>query len=254
MSGKFKGIKSLILYENPSAFYVHCFAHQLRLTLVAVAKKHKSLCSFFDYLGLLANVVGDSCKRKEILQLKQFQKVAEGVAEGVASGEIKSGRGLNQETTIKRPGKTRWSSHFKTILNVITLFSPIMDVLEFVVDDVEGEKSTEASTLLKFMHDFEFVFLLHLLKGVMRITNDLSQALHRKDQDIVNVIALDNVTKQRLQCMRENWDDLLAKTCEFCALHNIVVPMIFLCFQEDHDAILKKSQTYIALGFNYFSQ
>lgn len=78
MSGKFKGLKSLILSENPCAFYIHCFAHQLQLTLVAVTKKHKS-CSFFDYLGLLANVVGDSCKRKEILRLKQFQKVVKGV-------------------------------------------------------------------------------------------------------------------------------------------------------------------------------
>jgi len=36
--GEFNGLKSLILRDNSSAYYVHCFAHQLQLVLVAVAK------------------------------------------------------------------------------------------------------------------------------------------------------------------------------------------------------------------------
>ena len=35
MQGDINGLKTLILKENKSAFYVHCFAHQLQLTLVA---------------------------------------------------------------------------------------------------------------------------------------------------------------------------------------------------------------------------
>ena len=38
MQGNINGLKTLILKENKPAFYVHCFAHQLQLTLVAVAK------------------------------------------------------------------------------------------------------------------------------------------------------------------------------------------------------------------------
>ena len=37
MQGDINGLKILILKENKSAFYVHCFVHQLQLTLVAVA-------------------------------------------------------------------------------------------------------------------------------------------------------------------------------------------------------------------------
>ena len=40
MRGEFNGLKALILKENPSAYYVHYFAHQLQLALVAVAKNH----------------------------------------------------------------------------------------------------------------------------------------------------------------------------------------------------------------------
>ena len=43
MNGEFKGLKTLILRENESAYYIHCFAHQLQLALVAVAKKHSDI-------------------------------------------------------------------------------------------------------------------------------------------------------------------------------------------------------------------
>ncbi|GJZ39917.1 zinc finger MYM-type protein 1-like protein, partial [Tanacetum coccineum] len=40
MRGEFNGLKAKILKENNSAYYVHCFAHQLQLVVVAVARKH----------------------------------------------------------------------------------------------------------------------------------------------------------------------------------------------------------------------
>ncbi|XP_048493292.1 uncharacterized protein LOC125493812 [Beta vulgaris subsp. vulgaris] len=40
MQGAINGLKTLILNESPSAHCVHCFTHQLQLTLVAVAKKN----------------------------------------------------------------------------------------------------------------------------------------------------------------------------------------------------------------------
>ena len=39
MSSEFNGLQALILKENESAHYIHCFAHQLQLILVDVAKK-----------------------------------------------------------------------------------------------------------------------------------------------------------------------------------------------------------------------
>ena len=47
MKGEFNGLRSLILRENNSAYYVHCFAHQLQLVVVAVAKKHFEVSDFF---------------------------------------------------------------------------------------------------------------------------------------------------------------------------------------------------------------
>ncbi|KAI8540791.1 hypothetical protein RHMOL_Rhmol08G0012300 [Rhododendron molle] len=59
----------------------------------------------------------------------------------------------------------------------------------------------------------------------MGITNELSIALQKKTQDIVNAIALVQMSKQRLQMMRDDgWDSLLAEMSSFCNNHNIPFP------------------------------
>ena len=42
------------------------------------------------------------------------------------------------------------------------------------------------------------------MRSILGITNELSQALLRKDQDIVNAMTLVQVSKQRLQMTRES--------------------------------------------------
>ncbi|XP_074364249.1 uncharacterized protein LOC141720075 [Apium graveolens] len=183
MNRHISGLKSLIQAENASAFYVHCFAHQLQLTLVAVSKKHDKICSFFDHLASLVNFVGASCKRKELVVVKQIEKLAEEISQG----NRMTGKGLNQEAVLKRPGDTRWGSHYHTILSVISLFSPALDVLEEIKDMPSfHENKGEIYRLIDAMNDFEFIFLLHLMRKVLGITNDLSQVLQRKDQDLAN--------------------------------------------------------------------
>ncbi|XP_022024195.1 zinc finger MYM-type protein 1-like [Helianthus annuus] len=62
MSGEFNGLRALILKENVSAFYIHCFAHQLQLVVVAVAHKHTPIWRVFETITCLTNVVCVSSK------------------------------------------------------------------------------------------------------------------------------------------------------------------------------------------------
>lgn len=132
MQGEFSGLKSLILRESPCAFYVHCFAHQLQLTLVAIAKDHLQVCSLFSLISTIINVVGGSCKRNDMLLERQIIKVQD----ALENGEIVSGKGLNQETSLKRPTDTRWSSHFATLVNLILMYGSVTSVLEILKEDV----------------------------------------------------------------------------------------------------------------------
>ncbi|KAJ0975429.1 hypothetical protein J5N97_017394 [Dioscorea zingiberensis] len=221
MQGEFNGLKTLIMKVNASAYYVHCFAHQLQLTLVAVAKNHVQIALLFNTVTSVVNIVGASCKRRDALREKQFNKIVE----ELLVGELSTGKGLNQETSLQRAGDT-WGSHYGSLINLIIMFGSDIDVLEIVVEDgISLEQRGEAFALLDLVQSFDFVFNLHLMKNVLGITNELSMALQRRDQDIMNAIALVKVTKQLLQIMRDDgWKSLYDEVSSFCERNNIVVP------------------------------
>ena len=75
----------------------------------------------------LSNIVGALCKRLEILKERQILKVVE----ALKSGEISSSSGLNQETKLQRVEDTRWASHYGMLLSFISLFTSVVNVLEF---------------------------------------------------------------------------------------------------------------------------
>ncbi|XP_030923416.1 uncharacterized protein LOC115950348 [Quercus lobata] len=100
------------------------------------------------------------------------------VIEVLKNNEISTGRGLNQEMSLKRPGDIRWSSHYGALVNLIHMFSSVIDVVETITEDgLESNQRTEATILIGLLQTFEFVFDLHLMKGVLGISNELSQAL-----------------------------------------------------------------------------
>ncbi|ESR50593.1 hypothetical protein CICLE_v10033413mg [Citrus x clementina] len=77
------------------------------------------------------------------------------------------------------------------------------------------------------MQTFDFVFTLYLMKNILGFANDLSQALQRKDQDIVNSMKLVSICKLGLQRMREHgWNSLLSQVSSFCEKHFIIVPVM----------------------------
>ena len=87
---------------------------------------------------------------------------------------------MNQETNLKRPGDTRWRSYYGTILNLILMFSAVIDVLEIIEEDGLSDQKVEAQSIIKSILSFEFVFALYLIKNILGITNELSIALQKK--------------------------------------------------------------------------
>ncbi|KAI3509688.1 hypothetical protein L1887_25188 [Cichorium endivia] len=221
MRGEFNGLKSLILQENESAFYIHCFAHQLQLLIVAVGKKHADVRDFFEEISLVVNVVCGSCKRKDLLrELSQESR-----RDGIANGELETGKGLNQETTLIRAGDTRWSSHFNTISSLMKLYSGVLDVLA----NVEKEGGTlqnrrQAGGILLNLKTYEFVFYLHLMYEVLHRTNILSKELQKQDLDILEAACMVRETMDSLQKLRDTgFDSILPKVSSFCEKHEIKI-------------------------------
>ncbi|XP_021769839.1 zinc finger MYM-type protein 1-like [Chenopodium quinoa] len=144
MQGSINGIKTLILNECKQAYFVHCFAHQLQLTQVALAKKNSD-CGwlFVNVLAPLLNFVG--------------------------------GTGLNQEQEV-------------------------CDTLD----------SNKAQAITHLLMSFNFVFVAHLMVDIFAIKKELNKALQKHDQDIVNAVAMVDVTKANLQELRDEGFDLLS--------------------------------------------
>ena len=78
MQGDINGLKTSILKENKSAFYVHYFA-QLQSTLVAIAKNHINIVEFFYVVSNLVTVVGGSYKRRNALRDAQLRRSGQGL-------------------------------------------------------------------------------------------------------------------------------------------------------------------------------
>ena len=64
--GEFNELQVLILKENSLAYYVHCFVHQLQLTLVIVAKNHVQITLLFNIVFSLLNMVRALCKMQDV--------------------------------------------------------------------------------------------------------------------------------------------------------------------------------------------
>ncbi|ESR42138.1 hypothetical protein CICLE_v10013362mg [Citrus x clementina] len=108
MQGEFNGLRTLIMNENECAYYIHCFAHQLQLAIVVVAKKHDQINYFFNAVANVVNVVGASCRRRDILRENQLLSIVE----ALENDNLSSRQGKNQKTTLKRFVNTYWVSYY----------------------------------------------------------------------------------------------------------------------------------------------
>jgi hypothetical protein len=194
MRGEFDGLRALIMRENSSAHYIHCFAHQLQLVIVAIAKKNDDISDFFDMVSLLLNVVGAFCKRKDMIRESQQDRVSK----AIGSGQVSSGTGLNQEQGLQRVDDTRWSSHYKTLQSLRSLFPDVIEEFQYVEKESPNDaKRRQARGLLDYLKDFDFVFHLQLMLLILGHANALSLSLQRKDKDILEAMTEVKLTKQK---------------------------------------------------------
>ncbi|KAH0633980.1 hypothetical protein KY284_036766 [Solanum tuberosum] len=186
---------------------------------------------------LLTNFMGGSFKRMDELRESQAKKVQ--VA--LDMGEVESGKGLNQELGLARAANTRWGSHYKSFKNFISMFGSITDVLDTIVVDSESiEEKAKATGYLKVCQTFEIAFILHLMRDILAITNELNESLQKKEQDITNVILLVKVVKKRLQDLRnEGWDSLIENVSAFCVKNQLETYIVDVCDVDKRFSNLK---------------
>jgi hypothetical protein len=223
MRGEWNGLKALILQECPYAYYIHCLAHQLQLALVAASREVPKVHNFFQNANFIVNTVSASPKRNDELLDNQAIEIAK----EIELGELDTGRGLNQIGSLQRAGDTRWSSHYKSVKSFLRLFGPSVLVLRGVANDrsVPWGPRGDAEGALNFLVTFDFVFILHLMEKIMKITDVLCVKLQSKTLDIANALDIVSNTKLLLAELTEGgWDSLIEEVGAFCLKHEINIP------------------------------
>jgi hypothetical protein len=159
--------------------------------------------------------------KNKMLRLGQ----ADRIIEALHLGETESGQGLNQEMGLARPCDTRWNSHYKTVLHVMTIYPSIWKVLIKIGEEYSGTEAVAAQTMLTSFESYEFVFMAKLMLALFGIIDDLSRSLQRRDQDIVNAMDLIVYTQQELQNLRHDsgWKDFLEEVNSFCVKYRVKV-------------------------------
>ncbi|KAM3246860.1 hypothetical protein P3L10_008627 [Capsicum annuum] len=115
-------------------------------------------------------------------ELRQAQ--VEKVQEALDIDEIETDKGLNQELGLARAANTQ---------------------------------KARAIGYLRTCQTFEVAFILHLMRDILAITNELNESLQKKEQDIANIVLFVKVVKKRLQDLRdEGWDPLIKNVSKFC--------------------------------------
>ena len=184
------------------------------MALIKASKQVNAISHFFLALLFLIKIVNASCKRNDQLKVANANEIAC----LIDLEELETGSGLNQIGTLQRPVETRWSSHFRSVSSLLRMFSSIVEVLQSIIDDaIDGEHRVETESAYEGLTSFEFVFILHLEKKTMEITDKLCQALQSQSQDILNAMHLVSSTKALIQKFRDDeWDGLLTTVISFC--------------------------------------
>ena len=112
------------------------------------------------------------------------------------------------------------------------MFTSTVEVLQNIINDAsDGKHRVEVESAYDGLISFEFVFILHLKKETMEITDNFCQALQNQSQDILNAMHLDLSTKALIQKFRDDgWDDLHTTMISFCEKYCIDVLKMNACY------------------------
>ncbi|XP_050211754.1 uncharacterized protein LOC126661916 [Mercurialis annua] len=138
-----------------------------------------------------------------------------------------------------------------SVCSLFDMFDATCIVLETVIKDGNYSQRGDADSAMNYMTSFDFVFILHLMRDILLLSNDLCQALQRKAQDILDALDLVSTTKRLIQNMREcGWEKFIKEVKLFCEKHEVLIPDMNAPFSIRRSRCRSK-ETDISIGHYY---
>lgn len=201
-----------------------------------LAKGNDTCLQLFLPCFLLARYLRVTCKHHDVLQDVRSQ---ENKSEALVMSEIGGGHSLNQEVGLSRSIHTWWSSHYRTIMHIISMYPTPWSPNKYKKWFVTEGMSRNMCTLL----------------AILAYANELSQDLER----VINIyirtaMSLVKLTESRLQYMRScGCEQFLANVTLFGNKYGTGFLHWFIIFSlvEDHNGTIQYKQMMIILEDNY---
>jgi hypothetical protein len=198
MSGKNKGVQSLIKKEYPGVLYVHCCNHSLDLVLQEASRQSRGFADALLFVKNVANLLRRSSKRKSIFSsmFGDDEKVI----------------------TLSSICPTRWCVRRTAVKKVLLSYNEILKTLEQIKADknYRGEVQSTAAGLLTQAKKARTFFFLLCVKEVFGVCEDVATILQH--EKLTAKAALENVEmlKRTIQSFRDDkkFDELKIKTEE----------------------------------------
>ncbi|TYG38206.1 hypothetical protein ES288_D13G202800v1 [Gossypium darwinii] len=175
MRGEFNGLQALILNDYQYAYYVHYFSHRIQLALVTEAREVVEVLQFFkDLSNIVTQVV-------EITRVVSIDELAIGIE-------------MNHIGTLQ---------HSVTCL--LTMYNATSIILENLKNITPNySQRGDAHNAYNRLRSFKFIFILHMMKEILRVIDNLFQALQCCSEDILNAMILVLTTEYLIQKLRDD--------------------------------------------------
>lgn len=188
MSGKFKGVKTRILEENPQAYFTPCCAHTLNLCGTHAMETSIEIRSYFGNVEKLYNIFSASPARWKILQNKA---------------------GISLHST----SKTRWSARIESISPLAKNYNNVLSALNGLEDlKLPAEDQADVNGLIEWMSSYEFVIFTTVWYKLLKCIDIRNKILQSSK------LCLPEATKHirglivDIQLIRDSWVQLLEES------------------------------------------
>ncbi|TYH76979.1 hypothetical protein ES332_D04G122600v1 [Gossypium tomentosum] len=138
--------------------------------------------------------------------------------------------------TLQPPGETRRN------VKMYNATSTVLENLKNIASNYSQQG--DAHHAYNRLRYFKFIFILHMMKEVLGITDNLCQALQCHSQDILNAMSLVLTTKYLIQKLRDDgWNKLLKNVISFCETWELNFPYMNAQYIVGHSRNKKEDVT-----------
>ncbi|XP_070554693.1 E3 SUMO-protein ligase KIAA1586-like [Ptychodera flava] len=165
MTGKHKGVTTLLKQDNPFIIRTHCIAHRLALAAAQASHAIPYLDKFGEKLNQIYNYFHYSTKHKSKLT------------------KIFSVLNMELRRQFVRPCDTRWLSVGGAVDAVLANLNPLIMCLSDDAYPNTGTGDATAVGLFKYVTTYQFLATLHFMSDVLKQLNFLSKTFQKSDSD-----------------------------------------------------------------------